>query len=32
MRLLSANFPDQFPFYPNWKTTDTPPAYWSLSE
>ncbi|WP_217999428.1 HNH endonuclease [Rhodococcus wratislaviensis] len=31
MRLLSANFPAQFPFHPNWKTTDTHPAYWSLS-
>ena len=31
MRLLSTTFPDQFPFHPNWKTTDTHPAYWSLS-
>ncbi|WP_252189902.1 MULTISPECIES: HNH endonuclease [unclassified Rhodococcus (in: high G+C Gram-positive bacteria)] len=31
MRLLSAEFPDQFPFHRNWKTTDTHPVYWSLS-
>lgn len=31
MRLLSDAFPEQFPFHPNWKTSETHPAYWSLS-
>lgn len=31
MHLLSKAFPEQFPFHPNWKTTETHPAYWALS-
>lgn len=31
MRRLSAAFPEQFPYHPNWKTSETHPAYSSLS-
>ena len=31
MRLISREFPKQFPFHSNWKTNETHPAYWSLS-
>lgn len=31
MRLLSGLFPEQFPYHPNWKASETHPAYWSVS-
>lgn len=31
LRLLSALLPEQFPYHPNWKTSETHPAYWDLS-
>lgn len=30
LRLLSHYMPDDFPFHPNWKMTDTHIAYWEL--
>jgi hypothetical protein len=30
LRLLSHYMPDEFPFHPNWKMTDTHIAYWEL--
>ncbi|MBI1916695.1 MAG: HNH endonuclease [Planctomycetes bacterium] len=30
LRLLSAVLPQEFPFHPNWKMTETHPAYWEL--
>src|SRR2546421_668252 len=30
LRLLSRLLPQEFPFHPNWKMTETHPAYWEL--
>lgn len=30
LRLLSRLLPAEFPFHPNWKMTETHPAYWEL--
>jgi hypothetical protein len=30
LRLLSKLLPQEFPFHPNWKMTETHPAYWEL--
>jgi 5-methylcytosine-specific restriction endonuclease McrA len=30
LRILSINFPKEFPFHPNWKTSECHPAYWDL--
>lgn len=31
LRVLSKLLPRDFPFHPNWKMTDTHPAYWELA-
>jgi hypothetical protein len=31
LRLISCCLPNEFPFHPNWKMTDTHPAYWELA-
>lgn len=31
LRLLSHLLPREFPFHPNWKMTETHPAYWQLT-
>jgi 5-methylcytosine-specific restriction endonuclease McrA len=31
MRLLSEQFPEQFPYHRNWKTSETHQAYWLVS-
>jgi hypothetical protein len=30
LRVLSLTMPDRFPFHPNWKMSETHPAYWDL--
>ena len=30
LRLLSRQLPEEFPFHPNWKMSETHPAYWEL--
>jgi hypothetical protein len=30
LRLLSRLLPEEFPFHPNWKISETHPAYWEL--
>ena len=30
LKVLSAYFPDEFPFHPHWKMTETHMAYWEL--
>jgi HNH endonuclease len=30
LRILSMNYPEEFPFHPNWKMSECHPAYWDL--
>lgn len=30
LKVISTYFPEDFPYHPHWKTTETHPAYWEL--